>query len=154
MKISLAGPPTSFLPSFVCLFVSSVLRFFYDVLAISIFSRFIFLGPRLLYFFIYFFFSIYIIISFFIYFFFSIYIIISFFIYFFFSIYIIISFFITLYQSSLLFSTYALQLSRLIVRSGLDFSTFATRRLHACHHARAPSGGRWNCGREMSRNFA
>ena len=140
MKISLAGPPTSFLPSFVCLFVSSVLRFFYDVLAISIFSRFIFLGPRLLYFFIYFFFSIYIIISF--------------FIYFFFSIYIIISFFITLYQSSLLFSTYALQLSRLIVRSGLDFSTFATRRLHACHHARAPSGGRWNCGREMSRNFA
>ena len=26
----------------------------------------------------------------------------------------------------------------------LDFPTFATRRLHACHHARAPSGGRWN----------
>jgi len=32
--------------------------------------------------------------------------------------------------------------------------TFATRRLHACHHARAPSGGKWNCGREMSENFA
>ena len=43
---------------------------------------------------------------------------------------------------------------RLIVRSGLDVLTFATRRLHACHHARAPSGGRWNCGREMSGNFA
>ena len=51
-------------------------------------------------------------------------------------------------------STYALQPSRLIVRSGLDVQTFATRRLHACHHARAPSGGRWNCGREMSGNFA
>ena len=54
----------------------------------------------------------------------------------------------------LLFSTYALQPSRLIVRSGLDVPTFATRRLHACHHARALSGGRWNCGREMSGNFA
>ena len=43
---------------------------------------------------------------------------------------------------------------RLIVRSWLDVPTFATRRLHACHHARAPSGGRWNCGREMSGNFA
>jgi len=43
---------------------------------------------------------------------------------------------------------------RLIVRSWLDVLTFATRRLHACHHARAPSGGRWNCGREMSGNFA
>ena len=32
--------------------------------------------------------------------------------------------------------------------SGLDLPTSATRRLHACHHARAPSGGRWNCGRE------
>jgi len=49
---------------------------------------------------------------------------------------------------------YALQPSRLIVLSGLDVPTFATRRLHACHHARAPSGGRWNCGREMSGNFA
>jgi len=39
------------------------------------------------------------------------------------------------------------------VRSGLDVSTFATRRLHACHHARAPSGGRWNCGREMTLEF-
>jgi hypothetical protein len=43
---------------------------------------------------------------------------------------------------------------RLIVRSGLDVPTFATRRLHACNHARAPSGGRWNWGREMSGNFA
>jgi hypothetical protein len=42
----------------------------------------------------------------------------------------------------------------LIVRSGLDVPTFATRRLHACHHARAPSDGRRNCGREMSDNFA
>ena len=33
---------------------------------------------------------------------------------------------------------------RLTVRSELDVPTFATRRLHACHHARAPSGGRWN----------
>jgi hypothetical protein len=44
--------------------------------------------------------------------------------------------------------------SRLIVRSGLDVPTFVTRRLHACHHARAPSGGKWKCGREMSGNFA
>jgi hypothetical protein len=36
------------------------------------------------------------------------------------------------------------------VRCGLDVPTFATRRLHACHHAQAPSGGRWNFGREMS----
>jgi len=43
---------------------------------------------------------------------------------------------------------------RLIVRSWLDVPNFATRRLHACHHARTPSGGRWNCGREMSGNFA
>ena len=49
---------------------------------------------------------------------------------------------------------YALQPSRLIVRSGLDVSSFATRRLHACHHARAPSDWRLNCGREMSENFA
>jgi len=48
---------------------------------------------------------------------------------------------------------YALQALRLIVRAGLDVPTFATRRLHACHHARAPSGGRWNRGREMSGNF-
>jgi hypothetical protein len=39
---------------------------------------------------------------------------------------------------------------RLVVRSGLDVPTLATKRLHACHHARAPSGGRWNCGREVS----
>jgi len=31
---------------------------------------------------------------------------------------------------------------RLIVRSWLDVPTFATSRLHTCHHARAPSGGR------------
>jgi hypothetical protein len=48
---------------------------------------------------------------------------------------------------------YALQPLRLIVRSWLDVPTFATRRLHACHHTTAPSGGRWNCGREMSCNF-
>ena len=53
-----------------------------------------------------------------------------------------------------LFTTYALKPSRLIVRSGLDVPTFATRCLCACHHARAPSGGRWNCGQEMSGNFA
>ena len=40
------------------------------------------------------------------------------------------------------------------VRSGLYVPTFATRRLHAYHHARAPSGGRLNCRREMSGNFA
>jgi hypothetical protein len=43
---------------------------------------------------------------------------------------------------------------RLIVQSELNFPTFATRRLHTCHHPLAPSGGRWNCGREMSWNFA
>jgi len=43
---------------------------------------------------------------------------------------------------------------RLIVRSWLYVPTFATGCLHACHHARAPSGGKWNCGREMSGNFA
>jgi hypothetical protein len=42
----------------------------------------------------------------------------------------------------------------LIVRFGLDVPTFATRGLDAFRHARAPSGGRWNCGREMSVNFA
>ena len=44
----------------------------------------------------------------------------------------------------LLFSTFQLRTAalRLIVRSGLDVPTLATRRLHACHHARAPSGGR------------
>jgi len=54
----------------------------------------------------------------------------------------------------LLFSTTHCSLLRLIVRSGLDVPTFATRRFHACHHVRAPSGGRWNCEQEMSRNFA
>jgi len=43
---------------------------------------------------------------------------------------------------------------RVIVRSELGVPTFANRRLHACHHARAHSGGRWNCGLEMSGNFA
>jgi len=52
-----------------------------------------------------------------------------------------------------LFSTTHSSLLRLIVRSGLDVPTFATRRPHACHHARVPSGGRWNCGREMSGKF-
>jgi hypothetical protein len=49
-----------------------------------------------------------------------------------------------------LFSTTHCSLLRLIVWPGLDVPTFATRRLHV----RAPSGGRWNCGREMSGNFA
>jgi len=52
-----------------------------------------------------------------------------------------------------LFSTTHCSLLRLIVRSGLDVPTFATRRHHACHRARAPSSGRWNCGREMSGEF-
>jgi hypothetical protein len=42
---------------------------------------------------------------------------------------------------------------RLIVRSVLDVPTSTTRRLHACHHWRTTSGGRWNCGQEMSGNF-
>jgi hypothetical protein len=48
-----------------------------------------------------------------------------------------------------LFSTTHCSLLRLIVRSGLDVPTFVTRRLYA----RVPSGGRWNCGREMSGKF-
>jgi len=55
-----------------------------------------------------------------------------------------------LYPSGFIIFNYALQLLRLIVRSWLDVQTFATRRLHA----RATSGGKWNCGREMSGNFA
>ena len=51
------------------------------------------------------------------------------------------------------FSTTHCSLLKFIVRSGLDVPTIATRRLHACHHVRAPSGGRWNCGREMSGKF-
>jgi len=39
------------------------------------------------------------------------------------------------------------------MRSWLGVPTSATSRLHAFHHARAPSGGRWNCGREMSGKF-
>jgi len=38
------------------------------------------------------------------------------------------------------FFNYALQPLRLTVWSWLDVPTFATRRLHACHRARAPSG--------------
>jgi hypothetical protein len=53
-----------------------------------------------------------------------------------------------------LFSTTHCSILRLIVQFGLDVPNFATRRLRACHHARAPSGGRWNCAREMSGNFA
>jgi len=52
-----------------------------------------------------------------------------------------------------LFSTTHCSILRLIVRSGLDVPTFATRRLHAYHHARVLSGGRWNIGREMSGKF-
>jgi hypothetical protein len=52
-----------------------------------------------------------------------------------------------------LFSTTNCNLLRLIVWSVLGISTFATRCLHTCHHARAPSGGRWNCGREMCGKF-
>jgi hypothetical protein len=59
-----------------------------------------------------------------------------------------------IYAVVIIIFNYALKPSRLIVRSGLDVPTFATRRLHACHHARAPSGGEWSCGREMSGNFA
>jgi len=40
------------------------------------------------------------------------------------------------------YTTYALEPLRLIVRSWLDVPAFATRRLHACNHARSPSGGR------------
>jgi len=65
--------------------------------------------------------------------------------------------FFPLYLPSWLFVCLFIQLRtaalRLIVRCSLDVPTFATRRLHVCHHARAPSGGMWNCGREMSGNF-
>jgi len=53
----------------------------------------------------------------------------------------------------IIFTSRHCSLLRLIVRSGLEVPTFATRRLHACHHARASSDGRWNCGREMSGKF-
>jgi hypothetical protein len=53
-----------------------------------------------------------------------------------------------------IYKTTHCSLLRLIVRSALDVATFATRRLHACHHARAPSGVRWNCGREISGKFS
>jgi hypothetical protein len=52
-----------------------------------------------------------------------------------------------------IYTTTHCSLLRFIVRSGLEVPTFATRCLHACHHARAPSGGRRNCGREMSGKF-
>jgi len=39
---------------------------------------------------------------------------------------------------------YALQPLRLTVRTGLEVPTFATRRLHSCHHARVPSGATRN----------
>jgi len=58
------------------------------------------------------------------------------------------------FLGDVMFPYYAMQPLRVIARSELDVPTFATRRLHACHHARAPSGGRWKCGREMSGNFA
>jgi len=62
--------------------------------------------------------------------------------------------FLGFYVFFFLIFNYALQPLRLIVRSGLEIPPFATRRLHACHHEREPSSGRWNCGREMSGNFA
>jgi hypothetical protein len=49
--------------------------------------------------------------------------------------------------------TTALRLT-IIVQSWLDVPTFTTRRLQAWHHTRAPSGGRWKSGPEMSGNFA
>jgi hypothetical protein len=56
--------------------------------------------------------------------------------------------------SSLFYFQLHIAALRLIVRSWLDVPTFATRRLHAWYHARVPSGGRWNCGREMPGNVA
>jgi hypothetical protein len=41
----------------------------------------------------------------------------------------------TVYLDTFFISTYALQPSRLIVLSRVDVPTFATSRLHACHHA-------------------
>jgi hypothetical protein len=52
-----------------------------------------------------------------------------------------------------LFSTTHCSFLRLVVRCVLDVPTFATRRLHACHHARAPSGESWNCGARNVREF-
>jgi hypothetical protein len=56
-------------------------------------------------------------------------------------------------QVLFLISTMLCSLLRLTVWSGLDVPTSATRHLHACHHTRAPSSGKWNCGREMSDKF-
>ena len=47
------------------------------------------------------------------------------------------------------FSNYALQLLKAYCAIWVRLPTFATWRLDACHHARALSGGRWNCGREI-----
>jgi hypothetical protein len=55
--------------------------------------------------------------------------------------------------SDLFIFNYVLQPLRLIVRPGLDVPAFAARRLHSCHHARAPSGRRLNCEWEMSSKF-
>ena len=57
-------------------------------------------------------------------------------------------------KHQILFTQLCTAALRLIVRSWLDIPTFATRRLHACHHARARSSGSWNCGPKMSGNFA
>ena len=46
-----------------------------------------------------------------------------------------------IYNGVLLFSTYPLQPSRLIVRSGLDVPTIATRGLHAAREHAAAEGG-------------
>jgi hypothetical protein len=59
-----------------------------------------------------------------------------------------------LFTADLLFIQLRTAALRLIVRFWLDVPTFATRRLDTCYHAGAPSGGRWNCGREMSGTFA
>jgi hypothetical protein len=48
--------------------------------------------------------------------------------------------FVTLFIGGCLFSTYALQPSRLIVRSGLDVPTFATRRVTTREHQAAEGG--------------
>jgi hypothetical protein len=48
---------------------------------------------------------------------------------------------------------YALQPLRLIVLSGLDVTTFATRRLHASHHTRAPSDAKVKLWARYVRKF-
>ena len=39
-------------------------------------------------------------------------------------------------------------------RSRKAYCAILVRRSNSCYHARAPSGGRWNYGRETSGNFA